>query len=184
MSLLTVTIALLGYLVGCLNAGYYYVRIFHGKDLRLLGTGTAGARNAGRVFGPWTFFLVFWVDCAKGAALTALGLRFGLDYAAVAAVAVVAGHIWPMQLQFQGGKGVASALGAMLLLAPGLLLWVAFGCGVFKLLGYTLVRAGMLGFWLAAVGAMRSEPLPVVTATTLLALLLTISHRHNLWRKT
>lgn len=184
MSFLPVTVVLLAYLAGCLNAGYYYVRIFHCKDIRLLGTGTAGARNAGRLYGRRIFFLVFLVDFVKGAALTAIGRSIGLEYAALCAVAVVAGHIWPVQLKFQGGKGVASALGCMVLLAPGLLMWVALGCVVLKLSGHTVVRAGLAGFWLAAVVAMRYEPLPVLTAATLLALLLTVSHRHNLHRGT
>jgi len=183
MTLHHVIIALLGYFAGCLNAGYYFVRIVHGKDLRLLGSGTAGARNAGRQYGRWTFSLVFFTDFAKGATLTALALGSDLELAAVAAVAVVVGHIWPIQLGFQGGKGIASALGATLLLAPGLLLWIGISTAIWMLLGQGLTRAGIAGFWLAALGAgLLQQPLPVITAAIFLALLLTISHRKNLRR--
>jgi glycerol-3-phosphate acyltransferase PlsY len=135
------------------------------------------------LYGPWIFIVVFLLDFSKGAALTAMGLWIGLEYAAVCAVAVVVGHIWPIQLRFQGGKGVASALGAVLLLAPGCLLWIVLGAAVLKLCGQSLARAGSVGFWLAAVNAMRYEPRPVMVATTLLALLITLSHRHNLRRR-
>jgi acyl phosphate:glycerol-3-phosphate acyltransferase len=184
MFLYLFTIALLSYLVGCLNAGYYFVRLFYGQDIRLLGTGTAGARNAGRLYGPWGFSVVFLLDCVKGAALTALGLGMGVTYAGAAAVAVVVGHIWPVQLRFRGGKGVASALGALMVLAPILLLVIAFSVMVFKLMGQPLARAGIIGFWLATVAALLGhQPLPLIAATALLALLLTFSHRHHLWRK-
>lgn len=177
-------IALLSYLAGCLNAGYYYVRIFHNKDIRLLGTGTAGARNAGRLYGPRIFTVVFLMDFTKGAVLTLLGLWIDLGYAAVCAVAVVVGHIWPIQLRFQGGKGVASALGALLFLAPMCLLVIAVSSVILRLLGQTLVRSGIAGFWLAVgVSMLRYESMPIIIAVTILALLHTLSHRHNLGRK-
>lgn len=177
-------IALLGYLAGCLNAGYYYVRIFQNKDIRHLGTGTAGARNAGRLYGPWVFSMVFLMDFTKGAVLTLWGRSIGLEYAAVCAVAVVVGHIWPIQLRFQGGKGVASALGALLFLTPVSLLVITASCVCLRLLGQNLVRSGITGFWLAVVVAMvRYESMPAIIATTVLALLLTFSHRHNFGRK-
>jgi len=174
-------VALLAYLAGCLNAGYYCVRILYGKDIRQSGSGTAGARNAGRLYGPAVFVLVFLLDCAKGAALTAMGVGISTEYAAVCAVAVVVGHVWPVQLKFRGGKGMASALGALLLLAPLGLLCVALSALAAKLLAQPLARGGIAGFWLAALGALlRHEPLPLSIGTALLALILTISHRHNL----
>lgn len=170
----------LSYLLGCLNAGYYYVRHVHGQDIRLAGSGTAGARNAGRLFGKRAFATVFLVDAAKGAAATALGLSVGPEVGALCAVAVVVGHIWPVQLGFRGGKGIASALGALLLLAPWLLALAAVAFTVLRAIGQSPSRAGIAAFWVAAAGSALLYRREQVAAMIVLALLLTFSHRSNL----
>ena len=166
----------LSYLLGCLNAGYYYVRLVHGKDIRLAGSGTAGARNAGRLFGNRVFALVFLGDAAKGAAATAVGLSLGPESGALCAIAVVVGHIWPVQLGFRGGKGIASALGALLLLAPWLLAWMALAFTALRAIGQSSSRAGIAAFWVAAVGSALLYGRAQVGAMIVLALLITISH--------
>lgn len=173
----------LSYLLGCLNAGYYYARLVHGQDIRRAGSGTAGARNAGRLFGRRIFALVFLADAAKGAAATAVGLSLGPGSGALCAIAVVAGHIWPVQLGFRGGKGVASALGALLLLAPWLLAVLAVAFAALKALDPSPSRAGMAAFWLAVPGAALLYGREPAGAMAVLALLLTFSHWKNL-RKT
>ena len=166
----------LSYLLGCLNAGYYYVRLVHGKDIRLAGSGTAGARNAGRLFGNRVFALVFLGDAAKGAAATAVGLSLGPESGALCAIAVVVGHIWPVQLGFRGGKGIASAMGALLLLAPWLLAWMALAFTALRAIGQSSSRAGIAAFWVAAVGSALLYGRAQVGAMIVLALLITISH--------
>ncbi len=114
----------LGYALGCLNTGYYLIRLRRSQDIRTLGSGTAGATNAGRILGTWGFIVVFIVDFCKGvlAALLGRSLVWGDPGILAASIGVVAGHIWPAQLSFRGGKGVASALGAapvMLILSCG-----------------------------------------------------------------
>jgi glycerol-3-phosphate acyltransferase PlsY len=107
---------LAAYAVGCLNGAYYLVRFRTRQDLRALGSGNAGARNAGRVLGRSGFIAAFIVDAAKGA-LVVLGARaLGASDAVVAwsICAVVAGHVWPVQLRFRGGKGAATAIGFLL----------------------------------------------------------------------
>jgi len=170
----------LSYLLGCLNTGYYYARLIHGTDIRLTGSGTAGARNAGRLFGKRVFALVFLGDAAKGAAATAAGLSLGPESGALCAVAVVVGHVWPVQLGFRGGKGIASALGALLLLAPWLLALIALTFSAIKALGHSSSRAGIAAFWMAVAGCALLYGREQVGATVALALLLTISHRSNL----
>jgi glycerol-3-phosphate acyltransferase PlsY len=121
------------YAAGCVNGAYYLVRLRTRQDLRALGSGNAGARNAGRVLGRPGFFAAVAFDAAKGALVVIAVRAFGAGPAveAAAMVAVVAGHIWPAQLRFRGGKGAATALGvlaafdplvAVTLLAIGLLL--------------------------------------------------------------
>src|SRR5258706_2325697 len=104
------------YLLGCFTTGYYLVRWRTGQDIRELGSGNAGARNVGRLLG-WIGLLVTLLgDSAKGALAVWATWRFTNDdhLAALAMLAVVAGHVWPAQLRFRGGKGVATFLGALL----------------------------------------------------------------------
>src|SRR5689334_23354933 len=111
-----VVLVLASYVLGCFTAAYYLVRLRTGQDIRTMGTGTVGARNAGRALGRAGFAATFAIDVAKGALAVGAAQALGVAPWAVmlAAVAVVVGHIWPVQLGFHGGKGLATALGAML----------------------------------------------------------------------
>ena len=107
------------YFLGGFSAAYYFVRWRLGTDIRSTGTGTAGATNAGRLLGKQAFVLVFLVDFLKGGAVVAIAGALGLGSWALAlvAVAVTAGHVWPLQLGFRGGKGIATSLYRLGLLA-------------------------------------------------------------------
>ncbi len=112
-------VAVIGcYALGCLTAGYYLVRLTAGADVRTGGTGSTGARNVGRVAGVRVAALTLALDCAKGAIAVAVAgaLTDSTAVAAAAMVAVVAGHVYPAQLHFRGGRGLATALGAMAVL--------------------------------------------------------------------
>ena len=165
--------ALLAYALGCVNSGYYLVRARTGEDLRDRGSGTAGARNTGRVLGRGGFAIAMIGDVLKGVAavLIAGWLAPGSPAPAVAAVAVVTGHVYPAQLGFRGGKGLATTFGAVVTLAPGVaaatlavvLAWLA--------VARRTVEAGLLGiaaFPLAALG------LRGVGAVTLAAVLISL----------
>jgi acyl phosphate:glycerol-3-phosphate acyltransferase len=107
------------YAVGCLNTGYYLVRARTGEDLRARGSGTAGATNTGRLLGRAGFVLAMLGDILKGVVAVALARWVAGDPgAAFAAVGVVAGHVYPVQLGFRGGKGLATAFGAGTVLSP------------------------------------------------------------------
>ncbi len=117
----------LSYAIGTWVAGYYLTRWRIGKDLRELGSGSAGARNTARLLG-WKFGAIAFVwDFAKGAMAVLLAGHLFADevVSSAAAVAVVLGHIWPAQLGFRGGKGVAPAAGALAVLQPLVLAIVA-----------------------------------------------------------
>lgn len=130
----------LAYALGCFSAGYYAVRLRTGQDIRDLGSGNAGAQNAGVVLGkPW-FALVLVADMLKGvlAVLAARWLQVDDVLATLVIVAVVAGHIWPVQMQFRGGMGISTSLGALL----------AFDVRVFA----GIVGVFFLTFWLQSLG--------------------------------
>ncbi len=105
-----------GYLLGCFTAGYYLVRWRTGRDLREMSSGTLGARNAGRALGWVGFVLTLLVDSGKGALVVAAAQYLTRDtrLAGLALLSVVAGHIWPAQFRFRGGKGIACSLGGLL----------------------------------------------------------------------
>ena len=112
------------YLLGCFAAGYYLVRSRIGEDIRELGSGSVGARNVGRVLGKTGFLVTLLCDFGKGGLAVWAAGHFTTDQriVALAMVAVVAGHIWPAQLRFHGGKGMATSLGALLVYDPKLAL--------------------------------------------------------------
>jgi glycerol-3-phosphate acyltransferase PlsY len=114
--------AALGYLLGSIPFGYLLVRIFKGEDVRTSGSGNIGATNVARkspTLGATTLLL----DAVKGlaAVLLARVLFTGPNQKLImttAAFFAVLGHLFPVWLKFRGGKGVATSLGAFILLTP------------------------------------------------------------------
>jgi glycerol-3-phosphate acyltransferase PlsY len=171
------------YAVGCFVAAYYFVRWRTGQDLRAFGSGNAGARNAGRVVGRGAFVASLIADAAKGAVVVWLAARVQpTDLAvALAILAVVVGHIWPVQLGFRGGKGAATALGIMLvydpLAAAGLL--VAGGVGLAMTRRFTI--SGLFAIALTPfVVAWRGHHGVEVVALAVAVVLILYAHRTNL----
>jgi acyl phosphate:glycerol-3-phosphate acyltransferase len=135
-------IAAASYLLGSIPFGYLLVRIFRGEDVRLAGSGNIGATNVARK-SPALGVLTLLLDALKGSAAVAVAVflsppffeRISISqipwrqllpptshdfapWAAMAAFFAVAGHIFPIWLNFRGGKGVATGLGAFLMIAP------------------------------------------------------------------
>ncbi|HTD52017.1 MAG TPA: glycerol-3-phosphate 1-O-acyltransferase PlsY [Thermoanaerobaculia bacterium] len=109
-----------GYLIGSLSFAVLLVRWKTGKDIRNEGSGNAGATNVLRAHGKVLGLAVAFLDIAKGAAAVGLAklLTANPRVAAAAGVAAVLGHIFPLFSGFRGGKGVATAVGAFLVLSP------------------------------------------------------------------
>ena len=174
---------LCAYIPGCFATGYYVVRRRIGQDIRELGSGSTGARNAGRVLGWSGFVLVLIGDLAKGALAVWAARQFSPDdaLAGAAMLGVVAGHIWPVQLGFRGGKGVATSLGALLVFDAHLAVWFGLLFAVGVLLTRKTVVPGLLAFgilpWIAAwLGCTRIKAVEL----SVLAALVLIAHRRNL----
>lgn len=174
--------ALANYLLGCLTTGYYLVRSLKGVDIRTIDSGSVGARNVARVLGRTGFLLTTLGDGAKGflAVWGTLHLTCDPQLAAVALLAVVAGHIWPGQLRFHGGKGVATSMGALLIYDPRLAtVYLAIflcGCALLRrtvlpgLFAYACLPAA--GFWLDSDGFKFSM-------LAALAVMVLFAHRAN-----
>ena len=106
------------YLLGCLTAGWYIVRWRTGRDLRVLGSGSLGGRNVSRVLGMRWAAVAGALDLAKGALAAGLALAVAPGWVGPAMVAVVLGHVRPIQLGGRGGRGLAPAFGALVVVAP------------------------------------------------------------------
>lgn len=111
----------IAYLLGSIPFGFLLVRWKTGTDVRTKGSGNIGATNVLRTTGKALGMLTLLLDILKGAAAVAIAQWLtGGDvlWCALSALAVLLGHMFPVWLRFQGGKAVASMLGAYLVLTP------------------------------------------------------------------
>jgi acyl phosphate:glycerol-3-phosphate acyltransferase len=188
---------LLSYFVGSLMGSMVVGRIRGGVDIRSMGSGNPGGTNALRTQG-WKFALgVMAIDVGKGA--IAAGLIPELDLPGIgvdpsisrvwlglscAATAVV-GHVWPVWHGFRGGKGAATLVGTLTVLAPGvilpvLLVW-AWMLTLFGYVGLATMSAGLFApIYLALTRLPDDQPLFIYSAV--LSLYLVYSHRSNIRR--
>jgi glycerol-3-phosphate acyltransferase PlsY len=174
---------LAAYVLGCFTTGYYLVRLVAHKDIRQCGSGSAGARNVGRLLGPFGFFTVLLFDFGKGALAVGLTRHFTADesLAMLAMLAVAMGHIWPAQLHFHGGKGVATSLGALLVYDYHLALAFAAVCMLGLLFTRNFNVSGLLAFSLLPVADMAFKRSPATgMGISCLAALILFAHRKNL----
>ncbi len=115
------TSIVIAYLLGSIPFGYLLVRIFRHEDIRATGSGNIGATNVARSGAKGLGLATLLLDCGKAFAAVELAKHLApgrYDVAVMAAVAAVVGHMFPVWLQFKGGKGVASGLGVFLALTP------------------------------------------------------------------
>jgi len=120
-----IVVLVLAYLVGAVPWSWLFARRA-GLDLRRVGSGNLGATNTYRAMGARGALPVLLLDVAKGVAapLLIMQLRLGPPtvapdvLAALAGLAAIAGHIFPVYLHFRGGKGIATAAGAFLVIEP------------------------------------------------------------------
>lgn len=119
--------ALVAYLMGSIPWAVIVVKLFWKQDIRTHGSGNTGATNVLRVFGTAPGLAVLALDAGKGALGVALAMLLvppgwaadGLDwFGVIGALAAIAGHSFSPFIGFRGGKGVATATGAIIMLAP------------------------------------------------------------------
>lgn len=119
-------VVLAAYLIGSLPFGFITAKLVSGEDIRVLGSGNIGATNVSRVLGAKWGILVLFLDALKGL-LPVWGLPLAvmepddssfLHLRVACGIATIVGHMFPCYLGFKGGKGVATALGVVLILGP------------------------------------------------------------------
>lgn len=192
-------VLVISYLAGSLPFGFIIGKC-HGLDIRREGSGNIGATNVTRVIGPWWGKLCFLLDFLKGlcpAAAAVLLVKHGVLedphhlLPAAATLAVVLGHIYPVFLKFKGGKGIATAAGAIFPLCPaavilGFLSWAA----VFLITRYVSLASITAALVLPATAAIlhffhlpgATRSLPSVILFILLGILAILKHLSNIKR--
>lgn len=188
---------IIAYLLGSIPFGYLIVKATRGDDIRETGSGGTGATNVSRKAGKLAGVITLLLDAAKGAAAVLLAKHFSgtgaVDlywWVALAAIAVILGHMFPIWLRFRGGKGVATGVGVFLVLAP-----IAFGfVAVLFLLTVLSTRYVSLGsiiaaaaiplfVWLQHLFIRPVGPLiPIMTTAAAGAILIIFAHRANIRR--
>lgn len=175
----------IAYLLGSVPVGVLVSRAFGGADPRSAGSGNIGATNVGRTSGKAAGVLTLIGDVLKGAVpvLAAFVLYPEPPFVAAAGLSAFMGHLWPVFLGFRGGKGVATALGVMAVIAPlsTLLSALVFvSAVVFKRyvsLG-SMVSAAMLPVFLSFFPASR----PYMPMGVIIAVLVIVKHKDNIKR--
>ena len=181
----------LAYLMGSIPTGLIAGRL-KGVDVRQHGSGNVGATNVARVAGKLPGLIVLIVDAAKGwlpvTLIASKAAEFGaslpLDSLRILlGVAAVTGHIWNPFLQFQGGKGVATAVGVLI----GLDWRVALGSFTIWLLAAVWSRYVSIASISAALAApflmlLFGKPIPWVLGCILVSLAILWRHRPNILR--
>lgn len=188
--------AAIAYLLGSIPFGYLLVRLFRKEDIRQTGSGNIGATNVLRSGSRWLGILTLLLDLGKGFLAVEIARHLTTGHHAVvtgsiAALFAVIGHVFPIWLHGRGGKGVATALGVFLALAP-MAAWSALGV-------FILVTALTRYVSLASILAAASFPVWVwvaqrflglhygsgkifIASTILVPVIILIKHRKNIDR--
>ncbi len=176
--------ALISWLIGTIPFGLVLTRVAGQGDIRKLGSGNIGATNVLRTGMHGLALATLVLDIGKGFLTVTAAREFGgPDFAVVAAVAVVLGHVFSVWLRFRGGKGVATMLGAAvaLSLSAGAVACMAW------LVAFAFTRISSVGGIVSALALPVSmwvftRDLPFAVACILIATLVIIRHWSNIIR--
>lgn len=188
---------LISYFIGSLMGAMIVGKLRGGVDIRTMGSGNAGGTNALRTQGVFFAMFVVIIDIGKGA--LGAGVVPGLEIPFVpadpevsrtwltmcCAAAAVIGHVWPIYHGFQGGKGGATLIGTLAVLAPSLIVVVLLvWATVVALSGYvglaTMTASSLLPVWLAATRLPDDQPLFIYCVV--MAGFIIYCHRANIQR--
>lgn len=180
------------YLLGSLPFAFLVVKWRSGVDIRTVGSGNVGATNVLRTSGTPAAAAVLALDVAKGAAAVTVGRALDAPPAVLGACALAAvlGHVFPVFLGFRGGKGVATAAGAIGAMSPAPMLAavLVFGLTVawkrYVSLGSMLAVASfpLFAYLFGKLGWMDPMPLVLLVGSTVAAGLILMRHSENVRR--
>lgn len=195
--ILILAVVILSYLLGSFPTAILAGRIVMKDDIRNHGSGNAGATNVFRVMGWKPALIVVIIDIGKGVAATLLVARIavsvsGLDnmlIQLIAGIAAIIGHVWTVFAGFRGGKGMGTAFGVLLGLAPFASL-VTFSVWLILVLSTRIVSVGSIAagivfplfLWLQSVWFDSGLPGYFIVISVFLGLLVIFTHRSNIRR--
>ncbi len=188
--------AAIAYLLGSIPFGYLLVLIFRKEDIRQSGSGNIGATNVMRSGSRWLGIFTLLLDLGKGFAAVEIARHLttgahATDTASIGALFAVIGHVFPIWLRGKGGKGVATALGVFLALAPlaalsalGVFIVVTFLTRYVSLASILAAASFPVWVWLAArLFAIHYGQGPIFIASTVLVpAVILIKHQKNVQR--
>ncbi|MFM7058905.1 MAG: glycerol-3-phosphate 1-O-acyltransferase PlsY [Planctomycetota bacterium] len=198
MLLPAVVCCLLAFLIGGIPFGYVTGRLMLNDDIRRHGSGNIGATNVWRVLGWKCGVIVLLLDACKGllpTALSEISVR-AAGYAppewlmVAAGLSAIAGHMFPVWLNFHGGKGVATALGVVLVISPKssgvslvafILVMLASRMVSLSSIVAALAYAGA-HLWLRGESAWTLRALPATVFSLVVPALIIWRHRGNIRR--
>ena len=171
----------IAYLLGNISPSIILGKI-HGIDIKKEGSGNAGTTNALRVLGKKAALITLVIDIGKGVMAVIIGrLVGGAAVGYICALAVFCGHIWPCFYSFKGGKGVATAFGALLsvnwMLGLAALAVVAVGLALTQRMSV----GSLLGAITFPILCWLLEP-DFIWIGSVMALIVLIKHRANIGR--
>jgi glycerol-3-phosphate acyltransferase PlsY len=184
-------LVVLGYFLGSIPFGYLLVRAKGGGDVRQIGSGNIGATNVARTSGWAVGVATLLLDAAKGSAAVWIAGHFSAGSIRImmfAGLAAVVGHVFPVWLQFHGGKGVATALGVFLAIcwpaaAAAVVLFILVALFYRYVSLASISAAAALPLFIYILYAPRHAPPTAVSVCTLLATVIVIAkHRDNIER--
>lgn len=175
---------LFGYVCGSIPFGLLLTRAAGLGDVRSIGSGNIGATNVLRTGNKMIAALTLFLDGLKGAVPVLLLTYYGSPQAGmIAGLAAMAGHIFPVWLDFKGGKGVATSLGVLFglfwplgLIFIALWLALAFAFRMSSLAG--LVTSALTPLWAYLLGCTTE----LILSTVIIAIVIWIMHRANIAR--
>lgn len=172
----------LGYLLGSIPFGLVLTRLAGLGDIRKIGSGNIGATNVLRTGNKPLALATLLLDGGKGAAAALIAMAVAPELAPWAALAAVLGHLFPVWLKFNGGKGVATTLGAYFALA-----WpVGLAVGLTWLTVALTLRisslSAIIGIGMAPVYAWFLAGPDVAAVAGILAVLVIYRHKENIHR--
>lgn len=179
------------YLLGSIPFGLLIVKVLGGEDIRSAGSGNIGAANVARNAGWLAGILTLLFDAGKGYLAVWMAGRYTNGsgrWMMVAAVAAVAGHIFPIWLRFKGGKGVATSLGAFLPISAGAVaaagaLWVVVVLfWRYSSLGSIVAATSLPALVYLFYAPRHAPPDYMLAGTVVVSLLVVVKHQGNIRR--
>lgn len=179
----------LAYFAGSIPTGLWIGRWMRGVDIRSFGSGNLGATNAFRVLGKGLGSLVLLIDVLKGLLPVILLPRLvGLEPVTPGQEmfiggSAIAGHVLSCFVNFKGGKGVATALGVFLAIAPlEMSIILVIGLLLIAITGYVSLASITGAILLPVFLFMTDRPTPVLLVATIICGIVLYRHRTNLVR--